>query len=243
MSFRDSLVQTAQEGISMIKNQLEQCEDSFRASKNPTMTYFGLQVQYEITKDDMGVFFRHQLYGMDAKSVAEKVWACIGDEAFDNQFPFVDVSEVLKDVDNDTKYMRRVINITASADNNTNASSSTVKEESLFVLHRAQTDDGKKVIVIRTIRNDPNRPQRHDYIRRNQCIIASFQDFKDPTGKGCLILYSVKVFIEKETNDRHNGANAPDIILRNLFEIMPTFVKALIDKARGNIPAPISNLH
>ena len=142
-SFRDTLQEVAQESVSQAKKQLDKCELSFRAPKNPTMTYFGLQVQYEMTKDDMGVFFRHQLYGFDAKSIANQIWSCGGDANFDKQFPFVESSEVLEEIDANTKYVRRVVNLTISSDNGSgNGGNNTMKEEGLIVVHRMENDDG-----------------------------------------------------------------------------------------------------
>lgn len=48
-----------------------------------------------------------------------------------------------------------------------------------------------------------------------------------------MMLWSVKVLIDKEPDERSKTANIPDIILKNLFEISPVYVKAIVDRARG----------
>lgn len=93
-SFKDQLLQLASEAMSGADKQLTQCEASFRSPKNPTMTYFGLQVQYEMTKNEMGIFFRHQMYNCDARTVGEDLWECVGDTEFEKKFPFMETAEV-----------------------------------------------------------------------------------------------------------------------------------------------------
>jgi hypothetical protein len=43
------------------------------------------------------------------------------------------------------------------------------------------------------------------------------------------------VIVDKETDEREKNFNVPDIILKNLFEIAPVYVKAIVDRARGSI--------
>jgi hypothetical protein len=93
-SLQDQLLELAREALVGSEKQLTQCETAFRNPKTSTMTYFGLQVQYEMNKDEMGIFFRHHLYNCDAKVVMEDLWECIGDATFEKNFPFMESSEV-----------------------------------------------------------------------------------------------------------------------------------------------------
>lgn len=43
-------------------------------------------------------------------------------------------------------------------------------------------------------------------------------------------MWSVKVLIDAEPDERSKSANIPDIILKNLFEISPVMVKGLVDR-------------
>lgn len=45
-------------------------------------------------------------------------------------------------------------------------------------------------------------------------------------------MWSARVVVDKDT-DESNPANTPDIILKNLFEITPVYVKGIVDHARG----------
>lgn len=62
---------------------------------------------------------------------------------------------------------------------------------------------------------------------------VSLRNFNDTTGTGCMLLWSVKVVIDKEPDERSKNSNVPDVILKNLFEISPVYVKAIVDRARG----------
>lgn len=93
-SFKDQLLQLATEAMGGAEKQLAQCDASFRSPKNPTMTYFGLQVQYEMNKNEMGIYFRHQMYNCDARTVGDDLWTCIGDSEFESKFPFTETTEV-----------------------------------------------------------------------------------------------------------------------------------------------------
>lgn len=165
------------------------------------MTYFGLQVQYEMNKDEMGIFFRHHLYNCDAKVVMEDLWECIGDATFEKNFPFMESSEVslyalrdslwsaedsadsvccfqlLEDIDSNTKYVRRVENLTISNDAH---SGGTIKEESLTVNQKQENADGSVFYISRTVRDDPTHPKSSDHIRRNKttaCVTCSHVPF------------------------------------------------------------------
>jgi hypothetical protein len=52
------------------------------------------------------------------------------------------------------------------------------------------------------------------------------------------MLWSAKVLVDKEADERSKAANIPDIILKNLFEITPVYVKAVVDRARGIMQHP-----
>uniref|UniRef100_K3WYL1 BZIP domain-containing protein n=1 Tax=Globisporangium ultimum (strain ATCC 200006 / CBS 805.95 / DAOM BR144) TaxID=431595 RepID=K3WYL1_GLOUD len=229
-SFKDQLLQLAVDAMNSADKQLTQCESSFRSPKNPTMTYFGLQVQYEMSKNEMGIFFRHQMYNCDARTVGEDLWSCVGDIEFEKKFPFMETAELLEDVDANTKYVRRVVHLTISNDA---AQGGTMKEESLTVNQKRENPDGSLYYVARSVLNDPSHPKSADHIRRNQTTAVSLRNFNDTTGTGCMMLWSVKVVIDKEPDERSKTANIPDIILKNLFEISPVYVKAIVDRARG----------
>ena len=62
------------------------------------------------------------------------------------------------------------------------------------------------------------------------------KNFNDSTGQGCLLLWSVKVQLNKDPEERAKNCNIPDIILKNLFEVAPVFVKGVVDRARGTVP-------
>lgn len=50
-----------------------------------------------------------------------------------------------------------------------------------------------------------------------------------------MLLWSVKVQIEQEPDERSRNSNVPDVILKNLFEISPVYVKAIVDRSRGTM--------
>ncbi len=62
---------------------------------------------------------------------------------------------------------------------------------------------------------------------------VSLRNFNDANGSGCLLLWSVKVLVDQSAEARSKTANVPDIILKNLFEITPVYVKGIVDRARG----------
>ena len=62
------------------------------------------------------------------------------------------------------------------------------------------------------------------------------KSFSDSTGQGCLLLWSVKVELDKDPEERTKSFNNPDIILKNLFEVAPVYVKGIVDRARGTLP-------
>jgi len=230
-SFKDQLLQLASDAMSGAEKQLTQCDSSFRSPKNPTMTYFGLQVQYEMSKNEMGIFFRHQMYNCDARAVADDFWECVGDTEFEKKFPFMETSELLEEVDANTKYVRRVVHLTIS--NDAAHSGGTMKEESLTVNQKRENSDGSIFFISQSVKNDPSHVKASDHIRRNQTTAVSLRNFNDTTGTGCTLLWSVKVVIDKEPDERSKNSNVPDVILKNLFEISPVYVKAIVDRARG----------
>lgn len=65
---------------------------------------------------------------------------------------------------------------------------------------------------------------------------VSLKNFSDSTGQGCLLLWSVKVELDRDPEERAKSFNIPDIILKNLFEVAPVFVKGIVDRARGTLP-------
>lgn len=140
--------------------------------------------------------------------------------------------QMLEEIDSNTKYVRRVENLTISNDAH---SGGTIKEESLTVNSKQENADGSVFYISRSVRDDPTHPKSSDHIRRNKTTAASLRNFSDSTGSGCLLLWSVKVVVDKETDEREKNFNVPDIILKNLFEIAPVYVKAIVDRARGSI--------
>lgn len=168
-SFTDQLMEVATKAMATADQQLTQCDSAFRAPKNPTMTYFGLQVQYEMSKNEMAIFFNHQLFNCDASTVMEDLWNCTGDASFEKQFPFVDSVEVLESIDNDTKYVRRVVNLTVG--NDAAHTGGIMKEEQLCMNQKQMNADGSIYFVAKSVDNDPNHPKGMDYIRRNQTTV------------------------------------------------------------------------
>ncbi|DAZ97024.1 TPA: hypothetical protein N0F65_012893 [Lagenidium giganteum] len=236
-SFQDQQLSLANEAMLNADKQLQACEIAFRAPKNPTMTYFGLQVQYDLTKDEMAIFFRHQLYNCSAKKVIDDIWDCVGDSAFEKKFPFVDSVEQLEELDSNSRYFRRVVTLTVSNDNS--QSGGTVKEEGLFVIQKRENPDGSIYVICKSVNNDPSHPQTPGMIRRNQVTTVSLRDFADATGNGCSMLWSARVYVDKDADERTKNVNIPDIILKNLFEIAPVFVKGVVDKARASATVPL----
>lgn len=96
------------------------------------------------------------------------------------------VLQLLEEIDANTKYVRRVENLTISNDAH---SGGTIKEESLTVNQKQESADGSVVYVSRTIRDDPTRPKSTDHIRRNKTTV--YVDFGVQFGadglKWCLL--------------------------------------------------------
>lgn len=230
-SFPDQLRRLANDAMSGADKALMDCETAFRTPKNPTMTYFGLEVQYEMNDAEMGIFFRHHIYNCDAHAVVNDLWACMGNAAFEKKFPFVDSIDVLEELDEHTKYTRRVV--TLSTGNDGTQPNGTIKEERLEVNQKRENPDGSLYYISRTVKNDPQRPKAVDHVRRNHTTTVSLRNFNDANGNGCLLLWSAKVIVDKNSDDGDNAANVPDVILKNLFEVTPLFVKAIVDRARG----------
>ncbi|KAG7401853.1 hypothetical protein PHYBOEH_010316 [Phytophthora boehmeriae] len=233
-SFNDRLVEKATEAMNNADKQLTQCDAAFRNPKTSTMTYFGLQVQYEMGKNELGIFFRHHLYNCDSAVVMADLWSCLGDPTFEKNFPFMDTSELLEEVDANTKYIRRVVNLTMS--NDAAVGGGIMKEEALTINQKRDNSDGSSTLVSSTVQDDPNHPKAPDHIRRNTSTAVSLSNFNDSTGQGCLLLWSVKVDMEKDDDERNKSFNIPDIILKNLFEVSPVYVKGIVDRARGTLP-------
>lgn len=233
-SFRDRLIDMATEAMTNSDKQLTACETAFRNPKTSTMTYFGLQVQYEMGKNEMGIFFRHHLYGCNSIAVMNDLWSVLGDYTFEKGFAFTDVAEILEEVDFNTRYIRRVINLTMS--NDAAFGGGMMKEESLTINRQCNHPDGSATLVSRSVLDDPSHPKSVDYIRRNATTTASLKNFSDSTGQGCLLLWSVKVELDKKPDECAKSFNNTDIILKNLFEVAPVFVKGIVDRARGSIP-------
>ncbi|KAL4161917.1 hypothetical protein PRNP1_002467 [Phytophthora ramorum] len=232
-TFRDRLIDLAAESMSAAEKQLSSCDTAFRNPKTSTMTYFGLQVQYEMGKNEMGIFFRHHLYGCNAGMVMNDLWSIIGDITFEKGFSFTETAEVLEEIEPNTKYIRRVVNLTMS--NDAAVGGGMMKEESLTVNQKRENPDGSSTMISRSVQDDPSHPKSADYLRRNATTAVSLKNFSDSTGQGCLLLWSVKVELDKDPDERAKSFNIPDIILKNLFEVAPVFVKGIVDRARGTI--------
>lgn len=165
-SFQDQLRRLANDAMSGADKALLDCENAFRSAKNPTMTYFGLEVQYEMSKTEMGIFFRHHIYNCDASAVVDDIWDCVGNATFEKKFPFMESVDVLDEIDQTTKYVRRVINL--SMGNESGQPNGTIKEESLVVVQKRENPDGSIYFTTRSVKNDPSHPKPADMIRRNQ---------------------------------------------------------------------------
>ncbi|RAW28212.1 hypothetical protein PC110_g15394 [Phytophthora cactorum] len=233
-SFRDRLIEMANEAMANSDKQLTACETAFRNPKTSTMTYFGLQVQYEMGKNEMGIFFRHHMYGCTSSVVMNDLWSVIGDVNFEKGFAFTETAEVLEEVDPNTKYIRRVVNLTMS--NDAAVGGGMMKEESLTVNQKRDNPDGSSIMISRSVLDDPSHPKSADHLRRNATTAVSLKNFNDSTGQGCLLLWSVKVELDKDPDERAKSFNIPDIILKNLFEVAPVYVKGIVDRGRGTLP-------
>ncbi|KAG6955936.1 hypothetical protein JG688_00011675 [Phytophthora aleatoria] len=233
-SFRDRLIEMANEAMANSDKQLTACETAFRNPKTSTMTYFGLQVQYEMGKNEMGIFFRHHMYGCTSSVVMNDLWSVIGDVNFEKGFAFTETAEVLEEVDPNTKYIRRVVNLTMS--NDAAVGGGMMKEESLTVNQKRDNPDGSSIMISRSVLDDPSHPKSADHLRRNATTAVSLKNFNDSTGQGCLLLWSVKVELDKDPDERAKSFNIPDIILKNLFEVAPVYVKGVVDRGRGTLP-------
>jgi len=164
-SFRDRLIELASDGMANSDKQLTACETAFRNPKTSTMTYFGLQVQYEMGKNEMGIFFRHHLYGCNASVVMNDLWSVIGDGNFEKGFVFTESAEVLEEVDPNTKYIRRVVKLTMS--NDAAVGGGMMKEESLTINQKRDNPDGSSTMISRSVQDDPSHPKAADLLRRN----------------------------------------------------------------------------
>ncbi|KAI9920634.1 hypothetical protein PsorP6_000182 [Peronosclerospora sorghi] len=230
-SFRDRLIEMVSEAWTNADKQLAACEAAFCNPKTSTMTYFGLQVQYEMGKNELSIFFRHHLYGCNAAVVMNELWSLLGDIGFEKSFAFMETAEVLEEIDHNTKYIRRVVNLTMSSD--AAVGGGMMKEENLAINQKRDNPDGSSCMISQTVLEDPNNPKSADYLRRNTCTAVSLKNFNDLTGQGCLLLWAVKVVLEKDPEERVKSFNIPDIILKNLFEVTPVFVKGIVDRLRG----------
>lgn len=165
-SFRNTLYRFATDEMAEVDNRIQRCNAAFHSPKNPTMTYFGLEVQYETSKDEMTIFFRHQLMNCQAKAVAEQLWESYGNVNFESKYPFVDVIQVLEELDDNTKYVRRVLNLTISGEASSNLS--TLKEERLSIQQKRVNVDGSIYFISKSILSDPEHAKPLHFIRRNQ---------------------------------------------------------------------------
>ncbi|CAH0476715.1 unnamed protein product [Peronospora belbahrii] len=233
-SFCDRLIEMASEAMANADKQITACETAFRNPKTSTMTYFGLEVQYEMGKNEMGIFFRHHLYGCNANVVMNDLWSVLGDDDFEKGFAFTETAEVLEEPDSNTKYVRRVVNLTMSSD--TAVGGGVMKEESLTINQKRDNADGSSSMISQSVLNDPNHPRLADHLRRNATTAVLLKDFNDATGQGCLLLWSVKVELDKDPEERTKSFNTADVVLKNLFEIAPVYVKGVVDRARGSLP-------
>uniref|UniRef100_M4BNB4 BZIP domain-containing protein n=1 Tax=Hyaloperonospora arabidopsidis (strain Emoy2) TaxID=559515 RepID=M4BNB4_HYAAE len=233
-SFRDRLIDMTSDAMTIADKQLTACEAAFRNPRTSTMTYFGLQVQYEMGKNEMCIYFRHNLFGCNATVVMNDFWSVIGDANYEKGFPFIETAEVLDEIDANTKYVRRVVNLTMSSD--TAVGGGVMKEESLTINQKRDNADGTSSMISQSVMDDPNHPKLAGHFRRNATTAVFLKNFNDSTGQGCLLLWSVKVQLNKDPEERAKNCNIPDIILKNLFEVAPVFVKGVVDRARGTVP-------
>ncbi|CAI5720290.1 unnamed protein product [Hyaloperonospora brassicae] len=233
-SFRDRLIEMTSGAMTIADKQLTACEAAFRNPRTSTMTYFGLQVQYEMGKNEMGIYFRHNLFGCDATVVMNDLWSVTGDASYEKGFPFTEAAEVVDEINPNTKYVRRVVNLTMSSD--AAVGGGVMKEESLTINQKRDNPDGSSSMVSQSVMDDPNHPKLPGHFRRNATTAVLLKNFNDSSGQGCLLLWSVKVQLDKDPEERVKNFNIPDIILKNLFEVAPVFVKGIVDRARGTLP-------
>ncbi|CCI47530.1 unnamed protein product [Albugo candida] len=227
---RSTLLQHVEKGIEEVDAQIQQCNASFRSPKNPTMAYFGLEVQYETSKDEMDIFFRHRFINFDSKKVMDHIWANFGNMEFEGKYPFTKSVQVLEQLDADTKYIRRVVNLII---NDSSSSHRAIKEERLSVQHKRIYPD-KSVFISRSILHDASQNKPINHVRRNQNTTVLVKDYKDASSAGCLLLWSTRVILDKNPMDAETEiANLPDVVLKNLFETIPVLVKGIVDRTQS----------
>ncbi|OQS05446.1 hypothetical protein THRCLA_02425 [Thraustotheca clavata] len=228
VSFRDSLIKLADEAVNVCMESVQYGEQLFKQPKVANMSYLGVTVQYEMNKDNIHIFLRHVLPGANYMSVSDRVWDLLTCKNFNQDFPFTESYEVLDAIDNDTKYIRAILNLTLpNPDKN---GSTKVKAERLHVVKRRSMANCA-YIASRSVNDDPSWPQTPSFIRRHQNIGIMLRECTEEGRSSTEIMWCIKVHLDQHT-DSSIAANAPDTILRNLFEVTPPFFKAVLDRVQ-----------
>ncbi|KAH9098064.1 hypothetical protein LEN26_016740 [Aphanomyces euteiches] len=226
VSFRESLVKISEEGLQMCKDSMIYGEKLFNAPAVPNMTYLGMTVQYEISKDAINVYSRQTLPRLNFADAGDKVWEMFTSRQFNLDFPFTDSYEILDTIDNDCKYTRAILNLTLPhPDKNGN---SKVKSERIHAIKRRQ-EDRSVYISSRSVNDDPSWPPTPSYVRRNLSIGIMLRDASEASVQSTEFMWCIKVIMDQYT-DTSVVANNQDTILRNLFEVTPAFFKQIMER-------------
>ncbi|KDO22715.1 hypothetical protein SPRG_20958 [Saprolegnia parasitica CBS 223.65] len=228
VSFRDSLLKVADEAINVCIESVQYGEQLFKQPKVANMSYLGVTVQYEMNKDHIHIFLRHVLPGANHMAVSDRVWELMTCKNFNQDFGFTEAYEVLDAIDNDTKYIRAILNLTLPNPDKNGATK--VKAERLHAVKRRAMANCV-YIASRSVHDDPSWPQTPSYIRRHQNIGIMLRDCIEDGRAGTEVMWCIKVHLDQHT-DMSVAANTPDTILRNLFEVTPPFFKAILDRVQ-----------
>ncbi|OQR97257.1 hypothetical protein ACHHYP_12327 [Achlya hypogyna] len=228
VSFRDTLLKVADEAITSCIESVQYGEQLFKQPKVANMSYLGVTVQYEMNKDNIHIFLRHVLPGANHMAVTDRVWDLMTDKTFNQEFGFTESYEVLDTIDNDTKYIRAILNLTLPNPDKNGATK--VKAERLHAVKR-RIMANCAYIASRSVHDDPSWPQTPSYIRRHQNIGIMLRECVDEGRPATEVMWCIKVHMNEHT-DVNVSANTPDTILRNLFEVTPPFFKAILDRVQ-----------
>ncbi|KDO27799.1 hypothetical protein SPRG_07398 [Saprolegnia parasitica CBS 223.65] len=228
VSFRDTLMKVADDAIQAAMSSVQHGEQLFKQPKVANMSYLGVTVQYEMAKDSIQIFLRHVLPNVNYMDASSRVWDLLTSKAFNEEFPFMESYEVLDAIDNDTKYVRALLNL--ALPNADAHGTGKIKTERLHAVKRRVVANAV-YMAARSVTDDPSWPQTPAYIRRNQNLGIVLRECMDDGRRAAEVLWCMKVTLDEHT-DSSITANTPDTILRNLFEVTPPFFKSLLDRVQ-----------
>ncbi|OQR93733.1 hypothetical protein ACHHYP_02314 [Achlya hypogyna] len=228
VSFRDTLLKIADDAIEAAMTSVQHGEQLFKAPKVANMSYLGVTVQYEMAKDSIQIFLRHVVPGVSYMDASARVWDLLTSKQFNEEFPFMESYEVLDAIDNDTKYIRALLNL--ALPNADAHGTGKIKTERLHAVKRRVMANAV-YIAARSVNDDPSWPQTPAYVRRNQNLGIVLRECMDEGRRATEVLWCMKVTLGEHT-DTSITANTPDTILRNLFEVTPPFFKSMLDRVQ-----------